>query len=74
MCLPGTSPWQTKQSSDLTAKVLKEILQAAIPAAEKAVVDLGKSATGALKDVGKDPAGTVDKAAKSVTDIFKKKK
>ena len=61
-------------AGDLTAKVLKEILQAAIPAAEKAVVDLGKSATGAvLKDVGKDPAGTVDKAAKSVTDIFKKK-
>jgi hypothetical protein len=61
-------------AGDLTAKVLKEILQAAIPAAEKAVVDLGKSATGVLKDVGKDPAGTVDKAAKSVTDIFKKKK
>ena len=61
-------------AGDLTAKVLKEILQAAIPAAEKAVVDLGKNATGVLKDVGKDPAGTVDKAAKSVTDIFKKKK
>lgn len=61
-------------AADLTAKVLKEVLQAAIPAAEKAAVDLGKSATEAVKDLSKDPAGTVDKAAKSVTDIFKKKK
>jgi hypothetical protein len=60
-------------AADLTAKVLKEVLQAAIPAAEKAVADLGKNVTGVAKDLTKDPAGTVDKAAKSVTDIFKKK-
>lgn len=60
-------------AADLTGKVLKEVLQAAIPAAEKAVADLGKNVTGVAKDLTKDPAGTVDKAAKSVTDIFKKK-
>jgi uncharacterized protein involved in outer membrane biogenesis len=60
-------------AADLTAKILKEVLQAAIPAAEKAVADLGKNVTGVAKDLTKDPGGTVDKAAKSVTDIFKKK-
>ena len=60
-------------AGDLTTKILKEILQAAIPAAEKAVVDLGKSATDAVKDLSKNPAGAVDKATRSVTDIFKKK-
>ena len=61
-------------AAELTKKVLKEILQKAIPAAEKAVVDLGKGATAAVKDLSKDATGTVDKAAKGVTDIFKKKK
>jgi len=57
-------------AGDLTAKVLKELLQAAIPAAEKAVADLGKGATGVLKDAGK---GATEKAAKSIGDLFKKK-
>ena len=60
--------------ADLTARILKEVLQKAIPAAEKAVVDLGKGVTDAVKDLSKDPGGTVDKAAKGVTDLFKKKK
>ena len=57
-------------AGDLTAKVLKELLQAAIPAAEKAVANLGKGATGVLKDAGK---GATEKAAKSIGDLFKKK-
>jgi len=57
-------------AGDLTAKVLKELLQAAIPAAEKAVADLGKGATGVLKDAGK---GATEKAARSIGDLFKKK-
>jgi len=61
-------------AADLTRKVLKEVLQKAIPAAEKAVMDLGKGVTDAVKDLSKDPSGAVDKAAKGVTDLFKKKK
>ena len=60
-------------ASDLTAKVLKELLQAAIPAAEKAVVDLGKGATGAVKEAGKTAAEEVEKATKGLGDLFKKK-
>src|SRR2546430_2825617 len=57
-------------AGDLTAKVLKELLQAAIPAAEKAVADLGKGATGVLKDAGK---GATEKAARSIGDLLKEK-
>lgn len=58
---------------DLTAKVLKELLQAAIPAAEKAVVDLGKGATGVVKEAGKTAAEEVEKATKGLGDLLKKK-
>lgn len=60
-------------AADLTAKVLKELLQAAIPAAEKAVVDLGKGATGAVKDAGKTATEGVEKATKGIGELFKKK-
>jgi len=60
-------------AADLTARVLKELLQAAIPAAEKAVVDLGKGATGAVKDAGKKATEGVDKATKGIGDLLKKK-
>src|SRR6266550_5314025 len=53
-------------ASDLTAKVLKELLQAAIPAAEKAVVDLGKGATGIVTEAGKTATEGVGKAAKGI--------
>ena len=61
-------------AADLTAKVLKELLQAAIPAAEKAVVDLGKgAATGVMKEAGKTATEGVEKATKGIGELFKKK-
>ena len=60
-------------AADLTAKVLKELLQAAIPAAEKAVVNLGKGATDAVKEAGKAATEEVGKATKGIGDLFKKK-
>ncbi len=68
----GTGP-DGITAADLTAKVLKELLQAAIPAAEKAVVDLGKGATGVVKDAGKTATEGAEKATKSIGDLFKKK-
>jgi hypothetical protein len=59
--------------AELTRKVLKEVLQSAIPAAEKAVTNLGKGVTDAVKDLSKDPASAVDKATKGVGDLLKKK-
>jgi len=58
-------------AAELTQRVLKEILQKAIPAAEKAVVDLG--ATGVVKDAGKAATERVEKATKGIGDLFKKK-
>ena len=61
-------------SADLTAKVLKELLQAAIPAAEKAVVDLGKGVTtGVVKEAGKTATEGVEKATKGIGELLKKK-
>ena len=61
-------------SADLTAKVLKELLQAAIPAAEKAVVDLGKGVTtGVVNEAGKTATEGVEKATKGIGELFKKK-
>lgn len=56
-------------TADLTRKVLDEILKQAIPAAEKAVRDLGKGVTDSLKDASKNPGG----AAKGISDLLKKK-
>ena len=60
-------------AGDLAAKVLKELLQTAIPAAEKAVADLGKGATGLIKNAGKGTTESLDKATKGIGDLFKKK-
>jgi uncharacterized protein involved in outer membrane biogenesis len=60
-------------AADLTAKVLKEVLQAAIPAAEKAVANLGKGATDLLKNAGKGSTESLDKATKGIGELFKKK-
>jgi uncharacterized protein involved in outer membrane biogenesis len=60
-------------AADLTAKVLKEVLQAAIPAAEKAVADLGKGATDLIKNAGKGSTESLDKATKGIGDLLKKK-
>ena len=61
-------------AAELTKKLLREVLRKAIPAAQKAVADLGKGLTEAVKDASKDPGAAVDKAAKSVTDLLQKKK
>ena len=69
----GTGP-EGITTADLTAKILREVLQQAIPAAEKAATDLAKGATEAVKGIATDLAtGSVQKATKSVTDLFKKK-
>ncbi|HKS38486.1 MAG TPA: hypothetical protein VJW76_14935 [Verrucomicrobiae bacterium] len=60
-------------AAELTKIILKEVLQRAIPAAEKAAMELGKGLTDAAKDLSKDPAGTVDKATKGLGDLLKKK-
>ena len=60
-------------TSELSTRVLKEVLQAAIPIAEKAVADIGKGATDLIKNAGKGSTGGLDKAAKGIGDLFKKK-
>ena len=61
-------------AAELTSLILKELLQKAIPAAEKAATDLAKGATEAVKGIATDlSTGGVQKATKSVTDLFKKK-
>jgi uncharacterized protein involved in outer membrane biogenesis len=59
--------------AELTRKILNEVLQKAIPAAEKAAANLGKGVTDAVKDLSKDPASAVDKASRDIGDLLKKK-
>lgn len=59
--------------AELTRKVLNEVLQKAIPAAEKAVTNLGKGVTDAVKELSKDPGAAVDKATKGIGDLLQKK-
>jgi hypothetical protein len=61
-------------AAELTKRLLSEVLRKAIPAAQKAVADLGQGLTDAVKDASKDPGAAVDKATKSVTDLLQKKK
>jgi uncharacterized protein involved in outer membrane biogenesis len=56
--------------AELTEKVLTAVLDGSIKAAGSAATDLGKDA---VKEAGKAAGEAVEKAAKSVTDLFKKK-
>ena len=61
-------------AAELTKKILGEITPAVMKAVEKGVGDLGKVATDALKDAGKDLSKDgVEKAAKGLGDLLKKK-
>jgi hypothetical protein len=61
-------------AADLTERILKEILERAIPAAEKAVVNLGKGVTrGVIKGDGTISAEGVGNAAKGIGSLLKKK-
>lgn len=70
----GTGP-EGITAGELTKKVLSEITAETLKAVEKAVADLGKQATDILKSaVGKDATNSLDKAAKDIGNLFKKKK
>jgi hypothetical protein len=60
-------------AAELTQKVLNELVPAIITAAQKSLGDLGKGATDLMKGTGENASEAVDKATKSVTDLFKKK-
>ena len=60
-------------AGEVTEKVLKEVTQGTLKAVEKAMLDLGKGATDAVKGVSKTATEGAQKATKSVTDLFKKK-
>jgi len=60
-------------AGELTKKVLSQITKETLEAVQKAVSDLGKQATEAVTDVTKGAAGSLDKATKSIGDLFKKK-
>lgn len=57
-------------AAELTKQVMKELLAAVTKAAAGTVTDLSKG----VKDLGQEGAGQLEKAAKGVTDLFKKKK
>jgi hypothetical protein len=60
-------------AADLTRKVLKKVIERAIPAATAAVADLGRQAAGMVGDLGKSGGDSVGKATKGLADLFKKK-
>jgi hypothetical protein len=59
--------------AEAAQRVFKEILGAVLPAARDAATKLGKNLEGTVRDLTKDPASGVEKAAKGITDMFKKK-
>ena len=62
-------------AGELTKKVMSELNAETLKAVEKAVADLGRQATEIFKGaVGKDATNSLDKAAKDIGDLFKKKK
>ena len=69
----GTGP-EGITAGELTKKVLSQITTETLKAVEKAVTDLGKQATDIIKAAtGKDATNSLDKAAKGIGDLFKKK-
>jgi uncharacterized protein involved in outer membrane biogenesis len=60
--------------AELTAKVLRAVLDASIKAGSGAATDLGKGTGDLTKDLGKSGAGEASKAAESLGGLFKKKK
>lgn len=70
----GTGP-EGITAGELTKKVMNQINAETLKAVEKAVADLGKQATDILKSaVGKDATNSLDKTAKDIGNLFKKKK
>jgi len=60
--------------AELMKTVLKTLLTEATKQAGTVVADLSKGATYLTKDLGKTATNSVEKATKSITDLFKKKK
>jgi len=59
---------------ELARKVLAAVTEGAIKAAAGAVTDIGKGAVEAATGAGKEATEQVEKTAKGITDLFKKKK
>ncbi len=60
-------------AAELTRRVLTEIEKEAVKASSGAVADLSKNAAALTRNVGALGTNTVDQAAKSLGDLFKKK-
>ena len=60
-------------ATDLTKRVMQELTEAVAKAVAGAATEIGKGALDLTKDTGKTATESVGKAAKSVTDLFKKK-
>lgn len=68
----GTGP-DGITAADLTKRIMTEIAEASLKVAEKLVAQVGKEALNAAGVTGKAATDSVNKATKSVTDLFKKK-
>lgn len=68
----GTGP-EGITAGELTRQVLTAVNEKAIQAANGAVADLGKQATGLTKDLGKKAGADVHKISQGIGNLFKKK-
>jgi hypothetical protein len=69
----GTGP-EGITAGELTKKVMNQINAETLKAVEKVVADLGKQATEIIKGAaGQEATNALDKAAKGIGDLFKKK-
>ena len=68
----GTGP-DGITAAELTQRVLKEVIPAVLKAVEAGVADVGKVATDALNSVTKGGNTNLDKATKSIGNLFQKK-
>lgn len=59
--------------AELTKRAIQELEKAAVSAATTAIADLSKGGVYMSQDFGKGTTNTLDKAAKSIGDLFKKK-